>query len=151
MKKYNSIAEKYARKDSVTGKGMNDGFCFDDGDFYCASSLDALAKCEELGYKTMEEAYNEEAYYWTEWEIEEGENYFDEHGNEFDENGTLLNDLFHEDPESLPIAVQEILKAFTEKEIENYDDCAQLVKDLEKVGYTCDYYLDAQPFNLRKI
>ena len=83
--------KKFARKDSVTGKGINDGFCFGDGDFYCASSLDALAKCEELGFETMEEAYKEEAYYWTEWEIEEGENYFDKHGNEYDKNGKLIN------------------------------------------------------------
>ena len=26
-----------------------------------------------------------------------------------------------------------------------------LVADLEAVGYTCDYYLDALPFNLQKI
>ena len=64
-------SEKFARKDSVTGKGINNGFCFNDGDFYCASSLDALAKCEELGFKTMEEAYNENVYYWTEWEEED--------------------------------------------------------------------------------
>jgi hypothetical protein len=75
--------EKFARKDSVTGKGMNDGYCFGDGDFYCVSGLDALQKCEELGYKTMEEAFEDEAYYWTTWEAEEEETYFDENGYEW--------------------------------------------------------------------
>jgi len=63
--------EKFARIDSVTGEGINEGYCFNDGDFYCGSSLDALDKCEELGYLTMEEAYDDGIYYWTEWEIEE--------------------------------------------------------------------------------
>lgn len=59
-----------------------------------------------------------------------------------------LVDLF-EYPERLPLEVQELIESFGE--IETYDQCAQLKDALEKVGYTCDYYLDAVPHSLRKI
>lgn len=58
-------------------------------------------------------------------------------------------DLFSK-PETLPKEVQEVLKKYEECEFD-YDDCQNLVEDLEKVGYTCDYYLDAEPFDLRKM
>lgn len=32
---------------------------------------------------------------------------------------------------------------------DTYDNCAKLVEKLESIGYTCDYYLTAEPFNLR--
>ncbi len=75
--------EKFARKDSVTGKGMNKGFCFGDGDFYCESEEHALEQAKKLGYKNLKEAYKDDAYYWTEWEVEEDETHYDEDGNEF--------------------------------------------------------------------
>jgi len=75
--------EKFARKDSVTGKGINEGFCFGDGDFYCLNQTDAERHAEKIGFKDLEEAYEEEAYYWTEWEVEEGESWYDAEGNEF--------------------------------------------------------------------
>jgi hypothetical protein len=34
---------------------------------------------------------------------------------------------------------------------ETYENCYNMVTELESVGYTCDYYLDAVPFDLRKI
>lgn len=75
--------ERYARKDTVTGKGMNEGYIFEHLDFYCAAKIDAQRKCKELGYKNMKEAYKDEAYYWTEWEVDEDDSYFDEEGNEY--------------------------------------------------------------------
>ena len=33
--------EKFARKDTKTGKGINEGFCFGDGEFYCLNQTDA--------------------------------------------------------------------------------------------------------------
>ncbi len=56
-------------------------------------------------------------------------------------------DLF-EDYEKLPIEVKVILESF---EDETYDECARLLSELELLGYTFDYYLDAVPYNLRKI
>lgn len=59
------------------------------------------------------------------------------------------NDLF-EKTEFLPIAVQQILNDFSMEE-STYENCNKLKQNLEKVGYSCDYCLDAQPFNLHKI
>lgn len=58
-------------------------------------------------------------------------------------------DLF-EQTETLPFKVNEILTKYEAME-NDYESCANLVKDLETVGYTCEYYLDAQPYGLRKI
>ena len=75
--------EKFARKDSVTGKGINEGFCFGDGEAYFEEEEDAETHAISLGYKNLKEAYRDEAYYFTEWEVEEGETWFDADGNEF--------------------------------------------------------------------
>lgn len=60
-------------------------------------------------------------------------------------------DLF-EHPECIPDEVQTVLNKFEKKMIDGmtYKDCASLVIKLQVVGYTCDYYLDAQPYFLRK-
>lgn len=60
-----------------------------------------------------------------------------------------MTDLF-EHPEQLPKQVQEVLTKFEESEF-NYTDCENLVNELREVGYTCEYYLDAEPYNLQKI
>lgn len=57
-------------------------------------------------------------------------------------------DLF-EQVETLPQEVQDVLKKYENGDF-TYEDCANLVTELEVVGYTCDYGLDAVPFNLRK-
>jgi hypothetical protein len=65
-----------------------------------------------------------------------------------------MQDLF-ETPGLLPANVQEIVNRYSEKLIngdgDGYTVCAELVAELETVGYTCDYYLDAEPFNLEKL
>lgn len=48
----------------------------------------------------------------------------------------------------LPQNVQDILKECEEFE-ETYKNCDKLIAKLEAVGYTCNYYLDAIPYNLR--
>jgi hypothetical protein len=60
-----------------------------------------------------------------------------------------MQDLF-ENPELLPIEVQEILEKYSEMD-NSYETCSELVRELNSVGYTCDYGLDAEPFELRKI
>lgn len=57
-------------------------------------------------------------------------------------------DLF-EHIDTLPQEVQEVLEKHSSME-NSYEDCNKLVADLEAVGYTCDFYLDAEPYNLRK-
>ena len=62
-------------------------------------------------------------------------------------------DLFN-DYDNLPNKVKKIMHTYyVEREVKNLDGykcCANLVKRLEKVGYTCSYYLDAEPYDLRK-
>lgn len=65
----------------------------------------------------------------------------------------LQNDLF-DDIRKLPKEVQDILEVFVDNETEGkdgYENCAELVESLEKIGYTCEYYLDAVPYNLKKL
>lgn len=59
-------------------------------------------------------------------------------------------DLF-EHLDELPENVRQILERFAELDSDSYNDCGNLVKELNAVGYTCDYYLDGVPFNLRKL
>ena len=54
----------------VTGLPMTEGFCFGDGEWYCSREEDALKAVQEMGYTTLEEAYEDGVYYWSEWEVE---------------------------------------------------------------------------------
>lgn len=58
-------------------------------------------------------------------------------------------DLF-EHYEELPLELKEILDKYCDGDFD-YEKCAKLVEELETIGYTCDYYLDAEPYNLRKL
>ena len=64
-----------------------------------------------------------------------------EHTSTFD-----LLDNMHD----LPDEVQDILSEFSELE-NDYLNCAQLVDKLNAVGYTIEYGLDAEPYNLTKL
>lgn len=57
-------------------------------------------------------------------------------------------DLF-ENPFLLPKEVQDILNDF--EEAGSYARCEELLELLKPHGYTFEFYLDAEPFNLRKI
>ena len=56
-------------------------------------------------------------------------------------------DLF-ETPEKIPANVAEILDTFEDN---TYNECERILSLIEPIGYTFDYYLDATPYNLRKI
>jgi hypothetical protein len=56
-------------------------------------------------------------------------------------------DLF-ESPELLPEHIKAILDKFNAKD-NSYTNCEKLVEELEENGYTCDFELDAVPYNLR--
>lgn len=58
-------------------------------------------------------------------------------------------DLF-EHYETLPQEVQDILLKHCTGE-NSYDECRALISALEPLGYTCDYGLDGQPYNLKKL
>jgi hypothetical protein len=61
----------------------------------------------------------------------------------------MEQDLF-KTPELLPQEVRDILAKYEEMGT-SYDTCNNLIKELEQVGYTCDYGLDAIPYELTKI
>ena len=58
---------RYARVCSKTGRGMNNGWVFLDGDFYCKSEADALEKARELGYIDLADSFNGGVSFWTVW------------------------------------------------------------------------------------
>jgi hypothetical protein len=58
-------------------------------------------------------------------------------------------DLF-DTPELWSPELYEVITKFSEMD-ETYRNCENLVNELETIGYTCDYYLDAIPHNLRKL
>jgi len=60
-----------------------------------------------------------------------------------------MQDLFTT-PEQLPTEVHEILSDFSERE-NTYENCAQLEEALKPHGYTFEWGLDAEPYDLRKI
>jgi hypothetical protein len=96
--------KKYARKCDVTGKGMNEGWCWDEGAFYTKTEEATISELrkkiaegynptllgiEELLEKPDDEllgiAYDEGLFYWTEWndeDIEEQGYYYKEDGDE---------------------------------------------------------------------
>lgn len=57
----------FARKCSVTGEGMNSGWIVNDGDYYFKNEKDALAHAISMGYESLDEAYENEEFYYTEW------------------------------------------------------------------------------------
>jgi hypothetical protein len=60
------------------------------------------------------------------------------------------NDLF-KNVESLPQNVQNVIEKYDEDWEYTYENCANMQDELEELGYTFDYYLDATPYNLRKM
>jgi len=61
----------------------------------------------------------------------------------------MQQDLFNT-PELLPQKVKDILAKYEEMGT-SYDTCNNLIKELEQVGYTCEYGLDGIPYELQKI
>ena len=64
------------------------------------------------------------------------------------ELNTLKNDVIDlfEHYETLPKEVQNLILTITDEF--DYEDCKQMVLYLNELGYTCEFGLDAQLFNL---
>ena len=58
-------------------------------------------------------------------------------------------DLF-DDYENLPTEVLTILENFGSEPC-SYKNCENLITELKKIGYSCEYGLDGEPFNLVKL
>ena len=61
-------ATKWARKCSITGQGMNEGWYCEDIDTYFKYEDDALNFAQEHTYADLECAHDDEFMYWTQWE-----------------------------------------------------------------------------------
>lgn len=61
-----------------------------------------------------------------------------------------MKDLFYH-PELLPDDVRVVIEKFVEADYYSYEACNNLIDDLYDLGYTCEYGLDAVPYNLRKL
>jgi hypothetical protein len=61
-----------------------------------------------------------------------------------------MRDLF-ETPELIPTEVQLVLESFDEDCPNTYHELDRLLNELEPLGYTFDYYLDAEAYGLRPI
>lgn len=62
------IGERTARICDATGNPMTEGFVFADGEAYFAEKSDAEAYAKSIGFDSLDDAYEAEAYYYTEWE-----------------------------------------------------------------------------------
>lgn len=74
----------YARIDSATGKGMNEGWLFGDGEAYFREDRDALEYALDMGYESLEDAVDDDAGYYTEWEDVDEYQYIEIDGNLFE-------------------------------------------------------------------
>lgn len=60
------------------------------------------------------------------------------------------SDLFECDSNLLPIEVIKILNDYSMRD-NTTDNCNSMLSELEKIGYTFEFGLDAIPYNLKKI
>ena len=85
---------KWARVDTATGKGMNEGFCVGDGEAYFEEEADLIKYLRDRNVDEynelsdefiLNEAYGLEEYYYTEWDVEDSDYYYEEQAD-----GTLI-------------------------------------------------------------
>ena len=83
--------EKFARRCDATGRGMNEGYVVNDGELYFSNEEHLINWIRGRGGMEglsdefiLNEAYNEEEYYYTEWEELDDDIFYDEDGNEYE-------------------------------------------------------------------
>ena len=90
--------EKFARRCDITGRGINEGYVFGDGEMYFAEKEDLIKHLRTLDWEDadgnlsqdltndediLEFFYNDDAYYYTEWDEVDEDEYYDAEGNEY--------------------------------------------------------------------
>lgn len=66
--KNNQKIYKFPRVCSISGEGMWEGYCFGDGEEYAKEKEFAEIIAKRDGYASLDESYDDEHHYWTEWE-----------------------------------------------------------------------------------
>jgi len=61
-----------------------------------------------------------------------------------------MRDLF-ETPELIPTEAKAIMDTFNDYSGNEYLELDRIVNELNEIGYTFDFYLDAEPYGLRPI
>jgi len=91
--------EKFARRCDATGRGMNEGYVFGDGELCFAEREDLIRHLKTLDWEDadgnlsqdvendddlLEYFYNEDMYYYTEWDFYDiDDEWYDAEGNEY--------------------------------------------------------------------
>jgi hypothetical protein len=110
----------YARKCDATGKGINKGYCFGDGEMYFKYEKDLIKYLRSQGDETfndasdefiLNESYQLDEYYWTEWD-EDDHQYIVK-------NGELVDIDEQENEEQTPIGYNAAIKFDDSEETEN--------------------------------
>jgi len=80
----------YARQCDITGEGMNEGYCIQDGHIYIKYVEDMIKHLREVNEETsmdnitdeelLNVYYDDDYYYWTEWECEDDLQYEEVNG-----------------------------------------------------------------------
>ena len=60
-----------------------------------------------------------------------------------------MKDLF-ETPDLIPENIKSVINTFNE-DVDSYVELRRLVNEVEELGYTFDFYLNAEPYGLRPI
>lgn len=71
--------ERFARICSATNEGMNEGYLFEENLMYFINKEDAERFALEQGYADLDEAYDEGAYCYTEWDHEDEGEWYEKH------------------------------------------------------------------------
>jgi hypothetical protein len=61
-----------------------------------------------------------------------------------------MNEDLFDDYENLPKNLLDILNKYQENEDLNYFTIEKMLKEVNSIGYTFEYYLDCIPYNLQK-
>ena len=80
--------EKFARRCDATGKGINEGYVFGDGELYFSEEKHLIDHLKSRGGMDglsdefiLKEAYDQEEYYYTEWEEIDDDEWYDADGS----------------------------------------------------------------------
>ena len=114
--------KKYARVNDFNGKGMNEGYCFSNGDYYCETEEQAKFYVESFKLNWDEELLTintkDEWFYWTDWYDTETDIYYDINGFEIENKNEALfaiykegNHLGNERGENINAAIRKYLIA----------------------------------------
>ncbi len=141
---------KFARFCNATNQGMDAGFVFNDGLYYCSTEEAALAYAKSLGYKDLQESYDDDVSYYTHWDADDEEYWYECRDGKWYEVDADGNAEFceHIQFDQLP---EDVIKLFFKEQFD-YSELEVIKEMAENIyGYTFEYGLDASPYNFRKL